>query len=132
MGYNEYDELVSVDGLDLTGATGTVRFAYDIAGQSRGALGHALLTGLSPNATTNLVGIPGAAVSAFRNVIPIGPYSALKAVGHVHFSAPGIINLATGAFTQTGSFLLPHAAVYGPDVLIYGASFGAYGLSQMK
>jgi RHS repeat-associated protein len=33
MGYNEYDELVSVEGLEPTGATGTVRFAYDIAGQ---------------------------------------------------------------------------------------------------
>ncbi|WP_437334530.1 hypothetical protein [Sorangium sp. So ce394] len=59
---------------------------------------------------------------SFQRVFPIGLYSAMKAAGGVRFTAPGVISMTTGAFTQTGSILVPYAAVYGPDLLIYGAA----------
>lgn len=73
-----------------------------------------------------MLDVPGAAAGAFQKVVPIGPYSLLKSVGGVNFTAPGVIDMASGAFTQTGSVLLPYAAVYGPDVGIYAMLVGLY------
>ncbi|WP_437608249.1 RHS repeat-associated core domain-containing protein [Sorangium sp. So ce834] len=97
-------------------------FALPESAASRSPVTHALLTGLSPAKTARVVQIPGSAAGAFQRVFPIGIYSAMKAAGGVRFTAPGVISMTTGAFTQTGSILVPYAAVYGPDLLIYGAA----------
>ncbi|MGK3988335.1 RHS repeat-associated core domain-containing protein [Sorangium sp. So ce136] len=97
-------------------------FALPESAASRSPITHAMLTGLSPAKTARIVQIPGPAVGSFQRVIPIGIYSAMKAAGGVRFTAPGTINMFTGAFKQTGSVLVPYAAVYGPDLLIYGAA----------
>ena len=64
--------------------------------------------------------IPTAATAAFHAVVPIG------GIGGIRFTAPGTISLATGTFTQTGSILVPYAAIYGIDALLYGAAGAAY------
>ncbi len=101
-------------------------FALPESAASRSPITHAMLTGLSPAKTARIVQIPGPAVGSFQRVIPIGIYSAMKIAGGVRFTAPGIISMSTGAFTQTGSILVPYAAVYGPDLLIYGAAAAPY------
>jgi hypothetical protein len=101
-------------------------FALPESAASRSPVTHAMLTGLSPAKTAKVVQIPSSAVGSFQRVVPIGIYSAMKAIGGVRFTAPGIINISTGAFTQTGSILVPYAAVYGPDLLIYGSAAVPY------
>ncbi|WP_437316416.1 hypothetical protein [Sorangium sp. So ce385] len=64
----------------------------------------------------------GAGIAAFQRrfagrPVPVGVDVAVGVV-----AAPGVISMTTGAFTQTGSILVPYAAVYGPDLLIYGAA----------
>jgi RHS repeat-associated protein len=93
-------------------------------------------TGLMPGSVGDAVAIPDTATGLFSRILPIGPYSALKALGGVRFAPPGALSLATeaswpyavtGAFTAGGSALWPYALIYGPDVLVYGASAGIYG-----
>jgi len=127
---------------DAAGSAGIFRSSGQIAGRGgifalpaskagRGTVAHPVLTGISPSRTTHIVQIPTPATAAFRGVVPIGPYSALKALGGVRFSAPGTVNLATGAFTQTGSMLVPYASIYGVDAFIYGlGALTYYSLAQ--
>jgi len=64
-------------------------FALPVGAASRGPVAHAALTGLSPAKTAQSIKIAGAGRRAFHRVIPAGPYSLLKALGGVRFSAPG-------------------------------------------
>lgn len=102
----------------LLGRTGI--FALPIQALGRSKLAHAVLTGIGPSKLASVVRIPARAAPAFHRVVPIGLYSALKASAGVRFAAPGVINMATGTFTQTGSILRPLAAIYATDVLSWG------------
>ena len=108
----------------ITGKSGI--FAVPESAAAQGSFMRMARTGLSPSSTTNLVSIPEAATGLFSRVVPIGPYSALRAIGGVRFTAPGALNIGTGIFTAGGSRVLPYALIYGPDVAIYGLSAAVY------
>jgi RHS repeat-associated protein len=116
-GITASDQLIGQNGI----------FALPGTAAQRSTAMHYVLTGLPPAKTTNVVQIPAGAAPAFQRVIPIGPYSALKAAGGVRFTAPGVIDMTTGEFTQTGSILRPYTLVYGTDIVVYGSSAAAIG-----
>lgn len=87
-----------------------------------------LRTGLTPGKTTHFVPVPQSATGLFQRPIPIGPYSAWKYAGGVHFAPPGSINMTSGAFTGSTSLIGPRVLIYGPDVLFYGGIGTAGGL----
>ncbi|WCQ97099.1 MULTISPECIES: hypothetical protein [Sorangium] len=97
-------------------------FALPESAASRSRVAHALITGLSPENPARFVRVPG----SFQRLFSIGIYSVMKSAGGVRFTAPGVITMTTGAFTQTGLILVPYAAVYGPDLLIYGAAAASF------
>lgn len=112
----------------LIGKSGIFALPGDAA--ARSPLAQVLLTGIPASKTAVSVVIPRAATGVFRRVIPVGPYTFLKALGGVRFAAPGIIDMSTGAFVQTGSVLVPYAAVYGPELVIYGSGATVYSGSS--
>lgn len=110
---------IGESGLLLGRSSGVFALRESAAG--RGWFRHAALTGIAGKSTQTFVSVPEAAAGAFQQVLPVGPYTALKWMGGVRFTAPGVIDMSTGAFTQTGSILVPYAWTYGIDAAIYGA-----------
>jgi len=49
-----------------------------------------------------------------------GHIAFFSTAGGVRVTAPGVIDMSTGAFPQTGSNLVPYAWTYGPDAIMYG------------
>lgn len=70
------------------------------AGQS--SLGATLRTGLSPGAYEAAVRIPGAGQAAFSTVKPVGPFTSWQWLTGQQYTANGVLDLSTGAFTRTG------------------------------
>jgi hypothetical protein len=76
-----------------------------------------LQAGISPKSSVPIP-IPQSAVSNFENIAPIGPYSLWKSLGGAKMAPPGKLDLASGAFTPTGSMAAARARFYAPDLLM--------------
>lgn len=85
-------------------------------------------TGLPPAKTTQFLPIPGGSQCLFQKPLPIGPYSAWKFFGGVHYAPPGAISTTSGAFTPGWSLMGPKTLIYGPDALFYGGAAATGGL----
>ena len=112
---------------ELRGARGIFALEREVA-EGAGTAERVLRTGLSPEQTKALVGIPEAAGGQFARPWAIGPYSAWKRFGGVHFSNPGTIVLgpegAAGTFLPSSSLIGPRTLIYGPDIAGYTMAGG--------
>ncbi|MFA6135142.1 MAG: RHS repeat-associated core domain-containing protein, partial [Phycisphaerae bacterium] len=97
------------------------------AGQS--GLGVTLRTGLSPGAYEAAVRIPSAGEAAFSSVRPIGPMTTWQWLTGQQYTANGVLNLSTGAFTRTG-VNWNQVLIYGTDAAItVGTGYGIYRIA---
>jgi hypothetical protein len=115
-------EGIAKDGA-VRGRQGVFALPDTAAGQSplvRGAR-----AGVTPSSMEVPVQLPAAANEAFERVLPLGPYSAWKALGGVRMAPPGAIDTATGAFSPAGSIWGSRAWMYGPDAAMYASIPGA-------
>ena len=84
-------------------------------------------TGLSPKGTFEPIHVPSAAESAFSRPLPIGPVTLWQRAMGQQYTARGVINLETGAFTRTG-INRTQAQWYAIDVGLTGTAATAGGL----
>jgi hypothetical protein len=108
----------------LIGPQGIYATSAKAAGKSGMAL--TMSTGLTPGRATSAFAIPEAAESAFTKPLPIGPITAWQRLSGTQYTAAGILDLGTGAFTRTG-VNWNQAALYGVDATITGTT--AIGVS---
>jgi RHS repeat-associated protein len=99
----------------LSGSSGI--YAGPASNAATSGIGVTLRTGLRPG-TYASVPIPPAAVTSFVRPTPIGLVTSLQFLtGQVH-TAPGAINMATGAFTAAGT-TLNHGLFYAVDAAAF-------------
>lgn len=80
-------------------------------------------TGLSPAGTYSAVPIPAAGEAAFSRVVPIGPMTAWQRLTGQQYTARGVIDLSTGAFTRSG-VNWNQVGIYATDAAITGGVTG--------
>jgi RHS repeat-associated protein len=107
-------------------AEGTLRGSAGIyAGPASNAaakgLGITLRTGLSPTRAGAAVSIPSGASSAFSRVTPVGPITLWQRLTQQQFTAAGSIDMATGAFTRSGTNW-NQIFLYGTDAAFTGTA----------
>ena len=89
-------------------------------------------TGLNPNGNYRPVFIPEAGEAAFRQVTPIGPMTAWQRLTGQQYTARGIMDIGTGAFTRTG-VNWNQVGIYSFDAAVTGSVIGgAYIWSQSE
>ena len=90
-------------------------------------------TGLNPNGTYSPVPIPAAGEAAFSEVVPIGPVTAWQRLTGQQYTARGILDLNTGAFTRSG-LNWNQVGIYSFDAAVTGTAIGGgvylWNLSQ--
>ncbi len=80
-------------------------------------------TGLSPSGSYGAVPIPAAGEAAFSKVVPIGPMTAWQRLTGQQYTARGVMDLSTGAFSRTG-VNWNQVGIYGTDAAITGGAIG--------
>jgi hypothetical protein len=109
----------SAEGAGLLGGRGGV-FALPAAAEAESPFWRGVVrAGIPSSKAQAAVPIPDAALEAFQKTIPLGPFSSWKALGGAHFTRPGTIDMATGAFSPTGSLFKPYANLYGKDMILH-------------
>jgi hypothetical protein len=99
-------------------------YAGPAANAGRSGWGLTARTGLSPSGTYGAVPIPAAGEAAFSKVTPVGIFTSwLRATGR-QYTARGIMDLSTGAFTRTG-VNWSQTAIYGGDAAVTAGAIGA-------
>lgn len=80
-------------------------------------------TGLSPSGTYEAVPIPAAGEAGFSKVVPIGPLTTWQRLTGQQYTARGVMDLRTGAFSRTG-VNWNQVGIYGTDAAITGGAIG--------
>ena len=89
-------------GINSSGTLVGNNYAGPLSNAGSSGLGVTWRTGLSPSAYEVAVPIPRAAQGAFSPVRPIGPISGWQYVTGQQYTARGVLDLSTGAFTRQG------------------------------
>jgi hypothetical protein len=80
-------------------------------------------TGLSPSGNYGAVPIPTAGEAAFSKVVPIGPMTTWQRLTGQQYTARGVMDLSTGAFSRSG-VNWNQIGIYGTDAAITGGAIG--------
>jgi hypothetical protein len=81
-------------------------------------------TGLNPGGNYKPVFIPEAGEAAFRQVTPVGVFTSWQRLTGQQYTARGIMDVSTGAFTRTG-VNWNQALIYGGDAAVTAGGIGA-------
>jgi RHS repeat-associated protein len=101
-------------------------YAGPAANSGRSGWGLTGRTGLSPSGTYGAVPIPVAGEAAFSKVTPVGIFTLWQRASGQQYTARGIMDLSTGAFTRKG-VNWNQAAIYGGDAAVTVGVIGAGG-----
>jgi RHS repeat-associated protein len=92
-------------------------YAGPLSNAQASGIGITVRTGLSPSTYQAAVRIPDIARPAFTPVRPVGPLTTWQYMTGQHYTANGVLNLSTGAFTRLG-VNTNQVLIYSVDVLL--------------
>lgn len=104
-------------GIDATGELRGGIYAGPLSNAGESGLGVTWRTGLPRGAYQAAVPIPEAAAGAFSKPVPIGLFTGWQRAMGTQYTARGVLNLSTGAFTRTG-INWTQVGWYGLDIVV--------------